>query len=406
MEKQKFVTLILFLLVVGTCVSFGATDDNESDIIVFSEEKNSFSEVPGGVNYDSGKFNLVATNGTKYVFTMVKAKLENGKLKVQGSDDKGKITSPQIPATNGYTVTVYYYQSYTSGTSSISKLYYGTGTSSGNSKLAERDGNKIFGDYKGFVARLDVPDGRAFTFSTGKNLALVYRIEIAPKRLVLSDMDDNSKVISDYKNKVTDVKLNRTLVADKWNTFCVPFDIKNAKARLGGAEIKEYDEQKGVVENVMYFKDSDEIKAGLPYLVKPTKNVENPVFEKVTISAVTPKSVGNDYYKFIGVYSPLKFDSSLSDISLFLSSTGKLVFPQVNTTMRGMRAYFSFPGNLPANAAAISIDNTETALPDIMGQSEKSKSPVYNIGGIFVGTSLELLPSGIYITGGKKIIVK
>lgn len=404
MEKQKFVTIILFLWVLGKCVCFGATGDNDSDIIVFSEECNSFSEVQSG-NYDSGDFYLVSNDGTKYKFNTTKVMLDNGKLKIQGSGNKGKITSPKIPASNGsYIVNVYYYQSYTSGTSSISKLSYGT--SSSNSVLAEKDGEKVFDTYKGFVARLEVPDGRAFTFSTGTNLALVYRIEIIPNVLTLSDGNDNSQVISDYCDKTAYIKLNRTLVADKWNTFCVPFDIKDAKARLGNAEIKEYDEQKGVVGNVMYFKNANEIKAGYPYLVKPTKNVENPKFEKVAISAEIPRSVGNSDYKFVGVYNPLTFDSRLSDISLFLSSSGKLVFPQVDTTMRGMRAYFSFPGNLHANAAEISMDNTETALTEIHVQKEKRENVVYSIGGVQVGMSLESLPKGVYITKGKKIVVK
>lgn len=286
MNKQKLWFLVVWLLLNTLALSA------ESIVrpIVFDSELNSFSAVPEGDNYTSGKFYFVASDDSKYQFETKNVRRENGMLLVQRVSNY--IKSPKIQSENGYVVTVRYYQSYTSGTTSISKLSYGT---SSKYVLATKDGTK-YGDYVGFVATLEVPYSTTFTFTTGTNNAYIHRIEIVPKTVKLDEGQDNAEMISCCNNKTLDISLTRTLVADKWNTFCVPFDIKNVAEVFKDAEIREYNEQKGVVENVMYFRKANDIIAGQPYLIKPRENIENPTFKDVTISEIAPQSVGNDDY--------------------------------------------------------------------------------------------------------------
>lgn len=94
----------------------------------------------------------------------------------------------------------------------------------------------------------------------------------------------------------------------------------------------------------------------------------------------------------------------MADNSLFLSGDERLVLPIPNTTMKGMRAYFSFPGNMPAQSAKISMENEETSITDIYGGTECREDKIFNLNGTCVGTSESLLPRGVYIKSGKKIL--
>lgn len=405
MEKQKIYLLLVLLLL--NALTLSANEESNVSAIIFDSGLNSFSSVPDGDNYTTNKqtFSFVASNGSKYAFETRCVKRLNAMLLVQGNNNN-YVKSPKISAVNGYVVTVSYYQSYTessSATASIATLSYGT--SSANVVKAKKDGT-TYDHYDGFSASLKVPNETAFTFTAGKNIAFIHRIEIVPivNSVVLDESVDNTNTISSYKGKVVDASLKRTLVADKWNTFCVPFDIKEAAEMLKGAEIKEYNEQKGVVDDVMYFKKTNSIVAGFPYLIKPAENIENPTFKNVVVSVDTPKSVGNDDYKFVGVFSPLTFDDTMSGTSLFLSGDKGLVYPIPETTMRGMRAYFSFPGNMPAQSAKIFMGDEETSVADVYGTQKANEEKIFNINGVYVGMSLETLPKGVYVKAGKKFV--
>ena len=94
---------------------------------------------------------------------------------------------------------------------------------------------------------------------------------------------DNSDVITDNKDKVVNVKVNRTFKAnDGYYTICLPFDI--AASEIGKAyqvtSITEHVAEEGFF---MVFNEVETIEAGQPYLILP-KNLTNPIFENVTIT--------------------------------------------------------------------------------------------------------------------------
>lgn len=260
-----------------------------------------------------------------------------------------------------------------------------------------------------FIATLDVPGDFVFNIKAGVNQAKISSIEIIPNlvpKLTFDEDADNQTVIAGNLGKVATVSLKRTLVADKWNTFCVPFDLDDTSAFFEGVEIKEYDDQKGVEGNTMYFKKVNAIVAGQPYLVKPKTDIVNPVFKNVRIKTDAPQSVGSADYKFVGVFNPLTFDDGMSRKSLFLSSDGSLIYPDSGTTMRGMRAYFSFPGEMQSNIAKIVIDSDETAISDVVTDDNTSDSGIFNLNGAYVGNDESKLGKGIYIKNRKKVVVK
>ncbi len=374
--------------------------------IVFSKENNSFANVPGTESKNKKTVDFVSADGNSYKFSIKNSRNESKKLYISMS---GTVTlSAPFGFLNGYKAVVNFEQSYskTNKPSPLTMCYPDEGT-----PLASVDAVLI--EYKKpdskFIATLDVPGDFVFNIKAGVNQAKISSIEIIPNlvpKLTFDEDADNQTVIAGNLGKVATVSLKRTLVADKWNTFCVPFDLDDTSAFFEGVEIKEYDDQKGVEGNTMYFKKVDAIIAGQPYLVKPKTDIVNPVFENVRIKTDAPQSVGSADYKFVGVFGPLTFDDGMSRKSLFLSSDGSLIYPDSGTTMRGMRAYFSFPGEMQSNIAKIVIDSDETAISDVVTDDNMSDSGIFNLNGAYVGNDESKLGKGIYIKNRKKVVVK
>lgn len=374
--------------------------------IVFSNENKSFANVPETEPTSKKTVNFVSADGKSYEFVVEKSWRKDNKLCISNGGTVS-LSSP-FGFLNGYKVVVDFEQSYSTSTnpSPLTMCYIDEGTPSPSvdAVLIEYKKN----DSK-FIATLDVPGDFVFNIKAGVNQAKISSIEIIPNlvpKLTFDEDADNQTVIAGNLGKVATVSLKRTLVADKWNTFCVPFDLDDTSAFFEGVEIKEYDDQKGVEGNTMYFKKVNAIVAGQPYLVKPKTDIVNPVFENVRIKTDAPQSVGSADYKFVGVFSPLTFDDGMSRKSLFLSSDGSLIYPDSGTTMRGMRAYFSFPGEMQSNIAKIVIDSDETAISDVVTDDNTSDSGIFNLNGAYVGKDESKLGKGIYIKNRKKVVVK
>lgn len=223
-------------------------------------------------------------------------------------------------------------------------------------------------------------------------------IEYASTITTLGESKDNTETISNNNGKAIDIKLTRTLVAKKWNTFCVPFETEIAGTALEGATIKAIGT---VVGNVINLEDATKIEAGMPYLVMPnTDDIVNPTFKSVTISVTTPVVKGNDVYKFVGTYSPKTIEETEFGTIWGVTAEGKLAKINANTTMKGLRAYFVFPTNA---AAKLNFDGETTGINNIETNAAVN-SKVYNLNGQYVGNSLNGLKKGIYVVNGKKVI--
>lgn len=211
--------------------------------------------------------------------------------------------------------------------------------------------------------------------------------------------NDNAQNIKDADNAVKDVSLIRTLDANIWNTFCVPFAFKVENSALANAEVKEFDKIEGTT---MYMKDATYILPGRPYLVKPTAEIKNPTFSAVAIDNedVTKMKVGNDTYTLIGTYSP----KTISEDNIYgVKANGAIAKGKKGTTIKGLRAYFIINGN--GSGAKINFgDDETTGIENIVTPTAISNQKVYNLNGQYVGNDLKAMPKGIYIVNGKKVI--
>ena len=246
-----------------------------------------------------------------------------------------------------------------------------------------------------------VGNAHAVKFSNNDNKIAIKTatIKLVATFQTLDESKDNTETISNNNGKAVDIKLTRTLIANKWNTFCVPFETEIAGTALEGATVKTIGT---VVGNVINLEDATKIEAGVPYLVMPnTENIVNPTFKNVTISVTTPIVKGNDEYKFVGTYSPKTITVDEFGKIWGVTAEGKLAKINAKTTMKGLRAYFVFPTN--AAAAKLNFDGETTGINSIETEATVN-GKVYNLNGQYVGNSLNGLKKGIYVVNGKKVI--
>lgn len=293
-----------------------------------------------------------------------------------------------------------------------------------------------------------------------------------PTSIVILDETKESADYMSNQNKGSDgsaltekstVYLHRTLVANKWNSLVLPFDVsaQAITSKFGsGTVLAEF---KGATNedrpHVIYFENASSIKKGQLYLIKPmvgepsngsdvtvTSSHDSNLtltdnfyrFESVNFGGADttfPETVKGDTGKekyegetnlqFIGtyytkrncvkagsyfLYAANQQDGSGSDGLWGILSSGD------KGNMRGFRGWLS-PIDDTQSAAKVSfhifgIDGEEevTAIDGI--ELEPTVRPaaagIYNLNGQYVsdGTLTEGLPKGLYIVNGKKVVVR
>ena len=255
-------------------------------------------------------------------------------------------------------------------------------------------------------------EAHAVTFKASKGIEIkTASIKLVAVSLPILTLDENEDAENtDYKIREAfnagtayDVKLARTLTANVWNTICLPFDVTEkqiADVLKSAGNVKEFDREDADKQTI-YFKDATTMVAGKPYLIKPTVGVTELVFKSVKITKYeADASLGTEY----GVYGTFgKHKMETDGTELFLKTDGKFYIPAASTAiMRGFRAFFIAPKNTTAAALNLSF-GAATGINGVAADAEKNVK-VYNVNGQYVGTSLEALPKGLYIVGGKKVL--
>lgn len=274
-----------------------------------------------------------------------------------------------------------------------------------------KDTNNFSASEKSYTNPKWIGNEHAVTFTANKtvqlNKANIKLVAVANPTLTLDENAENTGdvLLSTESGKAYDVKLTRTLTANVWNTICLPFDVtaeQIADVLKSAGNVKEYDREDATKQTI-YFKDATTMVAGKPYLIKPTESAKELVFKGVKITEYEPnKKVGGDNYAVYGTFG--KYTMKTDGTELFLKTDGKFYIPAASTaTMKGFRAYFyNINGSTAAAALNLSFGDA-TGINGVAADAEKNVK-VYNVNGQYVGTSLEVLPKGLYIVGGKKVL--
>lgn len=233
----------------------------------------------------------------------------------------------------------------------------------------------------------------------------------AVETLTLKESDTNTLEAKTGVN----VTLKRTMVANEWNTICLPFDVTmdKAKAAFGdNVKIVELDTEAAVDANVLSFKASTGIVAATPYLIKPSAVADEYTFENVDITdkAAGYSRTGNVDVAFKGIYNMVDITKDVVEFgtsyyAAFLGAGNKIYKTDGSgNKTKGFRAYFAIPNGASASALRVVIDGTATSIKNINSEVVESNAPVYNLQGQRVNGN-NLTP-GIYVKAGKKFVVK
>lgn len=373
--------------------------------IVFSAEKNAFSNMPKSVDKQTSAQVCVfkADNGEEYMFNtqgFYKHNVEKGFLTSIGTG--GKVESPNFLAPNGYSVRVIFEQKPNADRPNIfgaDKTNY----------IKNRVG--ILTGCNEYEFTEIISDTRPFTISCN-GICYIKKIEIfinPVPSLEISDTDFEADAkIKEYDKTAVHFKLKRSFVADDtWYTICLPFNV--AKEQLvevfGGkkVELRTFDHMEGMV---MYFKSVENLEAGVPYLIKPNKNLDNLLFEnvKIDMAAHPDLQVGADGYFMKGTYQATELNPD--GTNLFLGDNNTFFRPSENDhRMKGTRVYFIIPRKAVDQVLSYDTETIVDGIVDVEVNSQSNSQKVYNINGVYVGDNLQNLTPGVYIVSGKKVVV-
>lgn len=228
---------------------------------------------------------------------------------------------------------------------------------------------------------------------------------------VITELKDKENLDNKLrKDQTVSYSVSRTFSKDYWNTLCLPFDVEESQVQelFGNTHRLRSFTGKVDANSTMIFAEAKEIKAGVPYLLKPAKTVENPVFTNVIYTSATPTVVSDPTgaFCFVGAFNPTELQTDGTE--LFLGNGVKLYKPSSShNRMNGMRAFFRIKKNsnaLSNGKYAIRFDDETTAIMDILPELKSHNSRTYILQGMIVDDS-QPLPPGIYVKNGKKICV-
>ena len=220
---------------------------------------------------------------------------------------------------------------------------------------------------------------------------------------------DNSSIVTAFDGLMNaKVELSgRTLNKDKWNTLCVPFTISNPAAVFGAGTLVKtlsgYSVSGSTV--TISFTDANSIEAGKPYIVMPTTNITNPVFNDVTINNIMQDVIISNAATFKGNYAPVPL--SANDTKKLFLANNMLYYPTGSVTVKPFRAYFELTSDVPTASGApnLVIDFGETTgVGELRTENRRIENSFYDL----QGRRLNGKPTqkGIYIHHGKKEVLK
>lgn len=373
--------------------------------IVFSAENEAFYNMPTSADNQVPLKDYIfkADNGKEYTFgtySLYKHRINKGFLTSLAGG--GRLNSPEFFAPNGYAVRVIFEQSH-----KVTKPYIL------NHEIPNyvNNGPGEITDFTEYEFIVNILDSKPFTMLL-PNKSHIKKIEIfinPVPSLEISDTDFKADAkIKEYDKTAVHFKLKRSFVADDtWYTICLPFNV--AKEQLvevfGGkkVELRTFDHMDGMV---MYFKPVDDLAAGVPYLIKPNKNLDSLLFEnvKIDMAAHPDLQVGADGYFMKGTYQATELNPD--GTNLFLGDNNTFFRPSENDhKMKGTRVYFIIPRKAVGKVLSYDTETIVDGIVDVEVNSQSNSQKVYNINGVYVGSSLQNLTPGVYIVSGKKVVV-
>ena len=323
-----------------------------------------------------------------------------------------------------------------------------------NKAIANHPGDK---SAHGWCVLADSPVTYTFNVKAGKTYYLYnfgskigfYGFSFDETKPIVDEVsyaDDQSNTITaTAAGHVAKVTVNRSIMKkDVWTTCVLPFSLNRqqvdaifgpaysaaSEEAKNGTQILYFDRVEG--NKVFFVRHAyNTIVAGKPFLIKPSKEVENistaavADYPYVTIEATKNENGKPDDWCSANGYawaSSYSNDMTVQAGDGFISKDGSFKnFVGPSGTLKGFRGYLKHLGTQTGakpmmlkvvSSSNVDGDNGETTgiedlIIDADGQLMPANGKVYNINGQLVSedaNSFQSLPSGIYIINGKKYI--
>ena len=236
---------------------------------------------------------------------------------------------------------------------------------------------------------------------TGLQYILSEMEEAAVDTLVLDENEALPAGCSGTKHVV----LKRTFNTTNYNTVVLPFSMDaDLIAATFGSDTKVYTFDINSDTQMTFYK-TNRIEANKPFLML-TKTADT-TFDIDNVEVVEGGEAVDPglHYDFVGYYG----ESTYLEAGLYFISGGKLYRSVGKSKIKGYRAYFRpVDTATEAKASVMYVDGEATSITYVGADTQAADSDVlYNINGQEVGkASQQNLPKGVYVTKGKKYIVR
>ena len=211
---------------------------------------------------------------------------------------------------------------------------------------------------------------------------------------VLAEDTDNEGWIRANGGETRNVIISRSaMVANVWNTLCLPFDLE--QSALGdGVDVQEMTDASLDGENltITFSAHSGALEAGTPYLVKPMNaiNLSGEYADKEITGEATAVEFGG--VKLQGTFSPVAVTANDYNTLFVGNEDGEgnnLFYPSVNGHLRGLRAHFKIVSSTPMSAPfrrarfVVNQKDVETGMESVQN-SEISNQKIIRDGQLFI----------------------
>jgi hypothetical protein len=228
-------------------------------------------------------------------------------------------------------------------------------------------------------------------------------------------LDESSDVLPLALGAGTNVKVVRTIKKGQWSTICLPFAMPadKWKAAFGNdAEIRRFSDYEVKDDNIIVKFEAPittALVANYPHIIKTSKDVDITSFDvdgvNLNPNEETAKKVTQyedeetgemaDRCYFAGV---LKAGTVIPEDGLFLKD-GKFYYSTGKTTSKAFRGYFWFKDKISDASRIIMSFDDATGIKNV---NVVDNDKVYDL----QGRPVENPAKGVYIIGGKKVLVK
>lgn len=196
-----------------------------------------------------------------------------------------------------------------------------------------------------------------------------------------------------------------------WATAVLPFDMSSeqVKSVFGeNTEVANLLTGMSDAKSVHFETTTDKINANVPFLIRGVTNEPPYLIKGITSSPAVEPKVSTGYFDFIGSYYN-QGEVEFTTTDYFFTSAGlrRVAEDGVKMKFKGYRAYFHSTSGSAGNAIETFFDGV-TAVNGITREAD-GPTNVYNVAGQLVrrnATSLDGLPRGVYLVGGKAVVVK